>query len=144
MSEATKTKVVVYDQETIEDVLTTLDKDLPVVGIDAMRKVVEVFDALRTNGNIQEAIKAEDGSAISPELYQGSTEEDAPESNVIAPTFGNNEQVMYDAEAEEVPAVEEVPAENACEDACENSCDDSCEDKREKLCVASFENDYDD
>ena len=102
------TKVVVYDKETIENVLTILDKDTPVVSIATMKKIVEVFEILQSSGNVQDAYKNEDGDAISPEVYGNITEgEPMQDPAVDAPTFGNNEQVVFDAEDDHADIITE-------------------------------------
>lgn len=98
----TKT-VVVYDAQDIEQVLSILDNDTPVRGIEAMRQVVNVFDVLKTKGFVQQAQTEYDPSVQPMEM----TPADMVDPN--APTFVGEGDVMYDGNDEEVDAEVEAP-----------------------------------
>lgn len=102
-------RVVVYEAEVIQEVLDILNKRTPVVGIDAMRQVVNVFDTLNTKGSLQEAGYASDGGYVDPSFVQ-----DYSEAPAEAPQFVGETGVAYDAE-DEIPVVEATEKENEWE-----------------------------
>lgn len=101
----TKT-VVVYDAQDIEQVLSILDNDTPVRGIETMRQVVNVFDVLKTKGFVQQAQTEFDPGMQPMEM----TPAEMVDPN--APTFVGEGDVMYDGNdadiAEEVEESAEV------------------------------------
>jgi len=107
----TKT-VVVYDAQDIEQVLSILDNDTPVRGIETMRQVVNVFDVLKTKGFVQQAQTEFDPGMQPMEM----TPAEMVDPN--APTFVGEGDVMYDGndtdiaeEVEEAAEVEHVDGE---------------------------------
>lgn len=95
------TEVVVYNKDTVENVLKIIDTQTPVVGVETMRKLVEVFDILKHEGSVQQAAVNREGDAseyVNPEF--------APD---FGPTFTGEGDVMYDAEDEEAADAGETP-----------------------------------
>ena len=106
------TEVVVYNKNTVENVLKILDTQTPVTGIETMRKIVEVFDILKHEGSVQQAAVNREGNEsefVNPEF--------APD---LGPTFTGEGDVMYDADSEtcdeEYAAPEEAPVIDADEE----------------------------
>ena len=103
MSEVTNTNapememkaVVVYPAEDIENVLKTLDTQMPVRGVETMRGIVNVFDILKNNGSVQQAAvnNAGDGEYVDPSMIEVHTPEEEP-------VFAGEGNVMYDADEE--------------------------------------------
>jgi len=92
--------VVVYLKDDIEEILAKLDTfgTGGVSGIENMRKIVEVFDALKTKGNVQRAIisnKSNDTN-LSNKEYQSPT---VRERETI---YDSNERVTEAVEGEVV------------------------------------------
>ena len=86
------TEVVVYNIETVENVLKIIDTQTPVIGIETMRKLVEVFDILKHEGSVQQAAVNREGDSsefVNPEF--------TPD---FGPTFTGEGDVMYNAEDE--------------------------------------------
>lgn len=97
------TEVVVYNRDTVENVLKILDTQTPVVGIETMRKVVEVFDILKHEGSVQQAAVNREGNEsefVDPGFVPD-----------LGPTFAGEGDVMYDADEEAVDADEPCDAE---------------------------------
>ena len=93
------TEVVVYNRNTVENVLKILDTQTPVIGIETMRKMVEVFDILKHEGSVQQAAVNREGNEsefVNPEFAADP-----------GPVFTGEGDVMYDAE--------ETPVEDAGE-----------------------------
>ena len=77
----------------IENVLKILDQNTPVVGIETMRKLVEVFDIIKNEGSVQQAAVNREGDNtefVNPEFVPEAT-----------PQYVGEGEVMYNAEDEE-------------------------------------------
>lgn len=105
MSEVTNTNtpememkaVVVYPAEDIENVLKTLDIQMPVRGVETMRGIVNVFDILKNNGSVQQAAVNNSGNGASEYVDPSMIEVNTP---VEEPVFSGEGDVMYDADEE--------------------------------------------
>lgn len=105
MSEVTNTNtpememkaVVVYPAEDIENVLKTLDTQMPVRGVETMRGIVNVFDILKNNGSVQQAAVNNSGNGASEYVDPSMIEVNTP---VEEPVFSGEGDVMYDADEE--------------------------------------------
>lgn len=93
--------VVVYDSDDINQALAILNEQTPVVGIESMRNIVNVFDILKHKGSVQEAAVRRDEEGNASYEEPGMMEEIPP---MEEPRYMGEGEVVYDAdEVKEVP-----------------------------------------